>query len=80
MNENQVKLMEEIGVMDVITREYYKVICLIGVEALSEKAALLSIGGRMEIITEWFPKSQLACDSEGNLYVAHWLYKKKMGG
>jgi len=79
MSDLKEQLLEEIRLLDIATRDYFKVIMLDSVQAVSDKAALLNISSYTEIFSEWFPKSQMACDSDGNIYVARWLYEKKMG-
>jgi len=63
------ELINELDVIDQFDLENFTELKVgFAVGAITPKAALIS--------GDWFPKSQLRTDPDGNLWVSNWLYNK----
>jgi len=68
MTEKLKTLLDDLTVIDQFTKDDYQRLHYMKIITVTEKATLID--------DRWIPKSQMATDVDGNLYVTHWMYDK----
>lgn len=82
VNDDERKLLSELFMLSSQDEgEYTKLSGYCGtakalINSLTEKAVLIA-SDDFTNGTDWIPKSQLRIDTEGNYYLANWLFEKK---